>query len=344
MEIKISKLRVIECGPLRDVIIDFNDMEKNAPQPITVLGGANGTGKTTILELIFCLFDLFKFSPKARFAAIDNLNVGILKKTETAELTLYIDETPCVVFWGTPENHQNIKNMHGVMRSCDDEGNQHWRMTSKGPLPKRINAFIKKLKKDPLDFPFYPYHEPHKYETPTILYFPFNRELVPVKGNQIYREKGNYQFNYRYQINRTFKGSFESYLIWLDYADQKLFSLVVDYLNNLNFQGKTFDIKRKELSVIVTTKDKRQHGLNELSSGEQSILIMLMEIRRRIIPGSIVLIDEIENSLHPEFQYVIANNLLELQKTIPFQLLLSTHQHEFLKIFGKKFARILTEF
>jgi len=104
------------------------------------------------------------------------------------------------------------------------------------------------------------------------------------------------------------------------------------FLNDLNFGGKTFSIKRKDLSVLVTTKDKRQHRLNALSSGEQNILIMLLEIRRRIIPGSIVLIDEIENSLHPEFQYLIANSLIKLQKEIPFQLLLTTHQREFLKI------------
>ncbi|ETR65293.1 MAG: hypothetical protein OMM_14479 [Candidatus Magnetoglobus multicellularis str. Araruama] len=75
MEIKISTLRVFECGPLKDVIIDFNDSEKNRPQSVTILAGANGSGKTTTLELIFSLLDLFKFSPEANSDFINNLNI-----------------------------------------------------------------------------------------------------------------------------------------------------------------------------------------------------------------------------------------------------------------------------
>jgi AAA15 family ATPase/GTPase len=344
MEIKISSLRAIDCGPLKDVIIDFNDSEKDIPQSVTIIGGANGTGKTTTLELIFSLFDLFRFSPKARFASIDNLSLGILKQTEYAELKLLIDKEPCIVFWGKTENDRKNGNKHGIQCIADGEGNKKWELSSTGSIPEKINAFVKKLEKEPLGFPFFPYNQPKKYLIPTILYFPFNRELLPVKGDQIYREEGTYKFNYRYETNRTFKESFESYLIWLDYADQKLFNLVIQFLNGLNFGGKTFNIRRKDLSVTVTTKDERQHELSGLSSGEQSILIMLLEIRRRIVPGSIVLIDEIENSLHPQFQHVIAKSLIQLQTEIPFQLLLTTHQHEFLKIFGQKYARILTEF
>jgi AAA15 family ATPase/GTPase len=77
---------------------------------------------------------------------------------------------------------------------------------------------------------------------------------------------------------------------------------------------------------------------------EQNILIMLLELRRRLIPGSIVLLDEIENSLHPAFQHRLAQNLLQLQKQIPFQLILTTHQAVFVKIFGENSTRILTEF
>jgi AAA15 family ATPase/GTPase len=51
----------------------------------------------------------------------------------------------------------------------------------------------------------------------------------------------------------------------------------------------------------VRTLDGSEHPLNQLSSGEQNILIMLLELWRRLLPGSIVLIDEIENSLHTEF-------------------------------------------
>ncbi|HAI70568.1 MAG TPA: hypothetical protein DCM38_14165, partial [Gammaproteobacteria bacterium] len=57
-----------------------------------------------------------------------------------------------------------------------------------------------------------------------------------------------------------------------------------------------------------------------------------------------VLLDEIENSQHPDFQHRLAQNLLQLQRQIPFQLILTTHQPAFVKIFGEKGTRLLTAF
>jgi predicted ATPase len=179
---------------------------------------------------------------------------------------------------------------------------------------------------------------------PSILYFPHHRELLPVTGEQIHREEIKYQWCYRYQNLSSFSGSLESYLIWLDYAEPEIFQSVIDFLNQLDFEGKTFHIHRKTLSVIVKTRDGSEHAFDKLSSGEQNILIMLLELYRRLIPGSIVLLDEIENRLHPAFQHRLAQNLLQLQRQIPFQLILTTHQPAFVKIFGEDCTRILTEF
>jgi recombinational DNA repair ATPase RecF len=48
---------------LKDIKIDFTDNAKS--QSVIVLGGANGSGKTTVLELIFVLAELCKFNHKA---------------------------------------------------------------------------------------------------------------------------------------------------------------------------------------------------------------------------------------------------------------------------------------
>jgi predicted ATP-dependent endonuclease of OLD family len=81
-----------------------------------------------------------------------------------------------------------------------------------------------------------------------------------------------------------------------------------------------------------------------MSSGEQNILIMLLELRRRLLPYSIVLIDEIENSLHPAFQRKLAEALKRMQKLIPFQLIVTTHALPMVETFGPASTRILTEF
>ncbi len=293
MEIKILSLTAKNCGTLKDVKIDFTDNGK--PQSVIVLGGANGSGKTTVLELIFALAKVFKFQKLPE----------ILRQTEYAEIELLIDDENHKIFFYKPS-----------------------RIDFTNKLDEKINNLIK-LNDETI---------------PSILYFPHNRELFSVKGEQIHREEIKYQWCYRYQNNSDFQGSLESYLIWLDYAEPEIFQVVIDFINQLDFEGKTFYIDRKRLSVMVKTRDGNEHPFNKLSSGEQNILIMLLELRRRLIPGSIVLLDEIENSLHPAFQHRLAQNLLQLQKQIPFQLILTTHQPVFVKIFGESNTRILTEF
>ena len=86
------------------------------------------------------------------------------------------------------------------------------------------------------------------------------------------------------------------------------------------------------------------HYLEHLSSGEQNILIMLLELRRRLRPGSIVLIDEIENGLHPALQKQLAESLRRMQEGMSFQLIVTTHAIPFVEIFGPGSTRILTEF
>ncbi|WP_083234210.1 ATP-binding protein [Candidatus Marithrix sp. Canyon 246] len=56
-------ITVKNCGTLKDVKIDFTDNGKS--QSVIVLGGANGSGKTTVLEFIFVLAELCKFNHKA---------------------------------------------------------------------------------------------------------------------------------------------------------------------------------------------------------------------------------------------------------------------------------------
>jgi len=133
-------------------------------------------------------------------------------------------------------------------------------------------------------------------------------------------------------------------LVWLEYAEPETFELVVEFLNGLDIDGKTFSIRRKDLKVLVAARDGGTHFLEHMSSGEQNLLIMLLELRRRLIPYSIVLIDEIENSLHPAFQKKLAQALKRMQEQIPFQLIVTTHSIPIVEAFGPASVRILTEF
>ena len=342
MKLELRSLRAINCGPLRDVCIDFCDAS-GKPRPITVLGGANGSGKTTVLELITTLseslypIDLFEERPFRNIAICDE----IAKRKGYAQMDWLVDGEKVSLFFGVPNADTELAPNHfGIDESRGGLYIQH------GDVIADIRAAIHQQSQKNVDFP--PIGQPSAVQEssslPFILYFPHNRYLLPVRGEQINREKLPYQWVYCYETIREFRGSLDSYLIWLDYADPETFQRVIQFLNDLNLEGKRFSINKEELKVVVTTKDGQTHYLENLSSGEQNILIMLLELRRRLIPHSIVLIDEIENSLHPAFQYRLANALKKMQQQIPFQLIVTTHAPAFLDIFGTESARILTTF
>ncbi len=337
MKIEILSLTVKNCGVLKDVKIHFTDNDGYV-EPSIVLGGANGSGKTTVLELIFKLAECLHHSQFSRNGGNCADIHKILHQSEySVRIELSIENQKYDINLSTDYDFDNdVKYTNTLFIHSSD-------CFSRPDILDELTKLIEHSNFESTNF-FHSSSLAQVSLAPSILYFPCNRQLTPVTGQQIHHEEVKYQWCYRYKNYADFPGSLDSYLIWLDYAEPELFESVIDFLNQLNFEGKTFHIHRKTLSVIVKTRDGHEHPFSQLSSGEQNILIMLLELRRRLIPGSIVLIDEIENSLHPAFQHRLAQNLLDLQKQIPFQLILTTHQPAFVKIFGEKCTRILTEF
>lgn len=65
--------------------------------------------------------------------------------------------------------------------------------------------------------------------------------------------------------------------------------------------------------------------LDALSSGEQHELVLLYDLLFKVIPNTLVLIDEPELSLHIGWQKRFLNDLLEIVKTANFDALVATH-------------------
>jgi len=330
MKLQLKSLAVQECGPLRDVEISFLAPD-GRPRPVTVIGGANGSGKTTILELIFALMQIMHPERKA-----DVLKSPILTRIKETRLQLALEDQSGYVSL----NWDPIK---GVSHSY-----------SRSPLFKALRQTIF-LRNPTISLPFEHYktlpradlEQPDETNTlaPSILYFPYYRRIMPGRGTELSRENTTYQWTFRYETVQAFKGSLNAYLVWFEYAEADTFALIRQYLNETVLVDKAVAyVDRPNLQTMVELPNGVTHPLDELSSGEQNLLIIMLELWRRLLPGSIVLIDEIENSLHPAFQHRLAEALLKLQARIPFQLIVTTHAPAFLDAFGADNALILTEF
>jgi predicted ATPase len=335
MKLELRSVRLKNIGPIDDIKIDFFDA-KGKTLPVCVIGGANGSGKTTLLEVIVGLAEILRSGGYGEFFRP--------KPNSYLQADWMIDGIEISTFYGTlPGDEVLMKEHCGVKVTAQHRNATHLERINT-PLYEEIQQRIRNQEGNPLPWRLSQTYWTANNLAPSLIYLPHTRSLEPVSGQQIQKESASYSFVNRIQTVRQFPGSLTSYLIWLDYAEPEQFSDVRQFLNELDFEGKTFEVDRKALEVNVKTPNGNEHKLHELSSGEQNLLIVFIELRRKLLPGSVVLIDEIENSLHPAFQHRLAQGLLALQREVPYQLIVTTHAPAFVEIFGEKNTRILTPF
>ena len=326
MKMQLNSMRIVKAGPIDDVFIDFTDKAQHQPLSTCIIAGANGSGKTTILELIAQLPELFCPNRKNR----------LTKDVTYVQIDWLIDDKIFSLCYGEKPIDAQINPTENLCYLAP-----HFNRSENGSIARRFHSILhrdesKQLKCKDLE-------DLKNIDLPTIIYFPFTRFISNVMGLQINKEVITHQLVHRIQPNERFAGSYNSYLTWLDYAEPNEYQAVINFMNRVDLDGKTYFQDRQNLGTMVKLKNGDLHRLDELSSGEQNLFIIMLELKRRLVNNSIVLIDEIENSLHPAFQQKLAYILLELQKQIPFQLIITTHSPEFIKSFGSDKLRFLTQ-
>lgn len=305
MKLEIASLRLVDCGPFEDVTLDFCDPSSN-PKKTILLAGANGSGKTTVLEAISKAISV-SLSPGQQLD----------RPKGYGQLSIRTDGHLATLEFGVPrpevidrplEPERDVIELLGKMRT--------------GLVEERQENY-----------------------PPTLLYFPHHhRQLYSTKAEFLHSEEFRYTPVFRYQDSDVFPGSLASYLIWLEYAEPEEYQANLRFLNELHVGGKTFGIVRKKLQAVVTTPEGATHPIEEMSSGEQQLFIILLELRRRLTKGSIVLIDEVEESLHPAYQYKLIYALEKLQEEFDLQLIMTTHSADVLEAVGAQNTLILTDY
>ena len=290
---------------LPEIMLDFVDHATGKPRQRTIIAGSNGTGKTTILEMIF---NLLKHTPHLHDAAYTSKHS--LARGEEVKITL--SDLPL------PLGDHAITlslNMHGPhLISSEEAGNirGNW-----------ISA-IQQATSGKRDFP-------------NCVYFPSEgRELQSKGKGQIIDEPRDYQWVYRFNDSNKWEGSLESFLVAMDYRDLMAqregragdeFSRFTKLINNF-LQDKKIRGVDDKFRVRIEATNGQQFGLEALSSGEKQIVLLLGEIQRRLRPGGLLLIDEPEIHLHPRWQRLLVRALTDLCVDYDAQMILTTHSKE----------------
>ena len=107
-----------------------------------------------------------------------------------------------------------------------------------------------------------------------------------------------------------------------DELAQKI-NLLTTIINN-RFLYKTMTVHKEE-GLVFTTKNGTTLLLENLSSGEQHELVLFYELLFRVTPGSLILIDEPELSLHVVWQEQFLKDLQQVTHLTDIDVIMATH-------------------
>ncbi len=313
---KIQRLFLRNVRNIKELDLDFRDPVTGKPMSRIVLAGANGSGKTTILECIFGLVRSLELSEHQ----IPYLEQG----NGSARLVLLPSEKskdPWTILFNMTLTSEEYDKGYGSYLAWEYHGDNYGFVRNDG-------GSINDLQLGDLS------PSGHTLQELSLLYLTDDRRLLPATSGPIAPEEEN-PWVYRYGPSDQWKGSVESYLVWQNYLDLEdrdkglkadRFRHVTEVVNHILEQKRILGVERGR--VVVEVNGKQRHGLDDLSSGERQLLLLLVEISRRIKPGGIVMIDEPEISLHPAWQRGLMAALDKIIEQYNAQVILATHSLE----------------
>jgi hypothetical protein len=171
-----------------------------------------------------------------------------------------------------------------------------------------------------------------------ILYFPHDRRLAVTQGGPIEPPPEKREWLFHFSPGDKWQGSLEHLWVWQNYLDleentQKRQNLApfVESVETVLGQDRRITISKGRVQVPVTWEqdgERPQVRLDQLPSGEQQVLLLFGELARRRRQGAVIMIDEVENSLHPTLQRLVMWNLHRIAREWDAQVIVATHSLE----------------
>ncbi|MEN8219843.1 MAG: AAA family ATPase [Pseudomonadota bacterium] len=319
--IKLQQLELTDFRPFKTLNIQFGEQ-------LTVLVGINGAGKTSILEaLAIMLSRLFSRIRSTKGSGQFFTDSDIRKAASETVNSIEIEFNQKSVSW------QMVKTKRGRKKQTISN------LTA-------IKDIVEQL---------YEYFEQNeKNSVPLAVFYGVNRAVLDVPLR--IRTKHNFEQLSAYEQALTggrndFRRFFEWYRGREDFEnEQKLYPIEPQSVgSNLQYQEPQLKAVRKAILALtgfsnlrvrraplrMEVKKAHQHfDVNQLSDGEKCLLALVGDLAHRLAIANpdlsnplegqaIVLIDEVELHLHPEWQHRVIPKLLE---TFPnCQFVLTTH-------------------
>lgn len=356
-------------GPFQDkpFQLDFTDSNDD-PCNFFLLLSKNGMGKTTLIELMAALMGLFELRDPSSLG-IEDLDSGSGRaqwdffvrvqrdgEEETRLLSLVAGRGES---WGlNPWGETKLAKYGMQARSLFGyQRHESGRLTriGGGPLPTlhpsipgRItdlsdDAFVADLlaamraniERAPDAF------EDDPLTMPTLLYFSAYRDIPKVKDwdrGVMQPESWGYRPVHRFGTeSQGWRGSLDNLLVWLKWLDDGRYERAIEVINDRVFEGSIKFLKgvRKQPPEARVINGQHPYRLDQLSSGEKSLVQLYLRTGIHMTRNTLLLVDELDIHLHSIWQHRVLAVFKQLAIDHPgMTIITSTHARELIPAFG----------
>lgn len=332
---KIQSLHFVDVGPLGTQDIDLHDQWSGDIESNILFTGPNGCGKSTLLRAVAMLWEaagywlahqevLPETHPAAKWLSRWGAVGMILSDIDINQA----EKISVGLFFGD-QGQQSFKNgKRGVKWLGESHlgmGSVHVINTIGSNIGDWLESWATARQRMSLSF--------STFGLPNLIFMDAEerRWVAPTQDiGEIVAEQPGMRWAPRYIPNEDWRGQLESSLINMKLTDEARFNAVLVELNAFLI-GKKIEneIRRgeKRLRVSLTRSGKADqfHTMDELSSGERQVLIMLYTIARWAEPGCVVMIDEPDLYLHPSLIEGMLSRIKAMVKGLDGQLLITSH-------------------
>jgi len=344
-------LTVDRVGPFQNTPKTFNFTDSEGePCNFYLLISKNGLGKTTLLDLMTILMSMLEKKEMVSFSH-EGLDKGEgrvqwdirirLKRQGHEEIIVFsilagaLDESG-LVFWDEKKLAEvSADSWHRFGYSRLKTGRLE-RIGQRDELVEDLLSSFRIFSKNP----------PGKFEDdsltmPSLIYFSAYRNIPFSKDIQRTISQPD---NLGYKVAHVFDQegekwaeSLDNLLVWFKWLDDGRFEQAQKIINDHIFRGtnKFFKGIRRHPPEAIVVNENKEHRLDQLSSGEKSLVQLFLRIGAHMTGNTIVLIDEMDVHLHLKLQHRLLNILKDMAKKYPgLTIIATTHSVEIMQSFA----------
>jgi len=310
----------------------FEDPWNNRIPESLLLIGPNGSGKTTLLGIIAELWQaledyLHKWEEDPRATRTIVSSQAIYASDLAAVEIVGLESEPIWIYHGEKETcREFVGKQEGSHRigMCYDTGFSYGEYVEYegylGPSTGWQRQWAERLTENILG---------KRKDLPNVVHLESEtRVLLPVEEKfSVQPEPEEFRWLARYAPTTARKGSLHNYLYNLKVVDETAFQEIVGQANAFLI-GKQLAGFNRRGELMVEVGGDGSHTIDEFSSGEKQVLLMIATITRWLRPGGIVLIDEPDLHLHPSLTTALVGHLRRMIADKGGQLIIASHAPE----------------